>query len=710
MRSPTQRWRSQLVRVLAVLVATIGTVLGTGQAAPAHQTAHLPSTAPAAAAAVPAKAPVAKPPTGLTPLANAFVSPNAYFGMTTHVAGTPNQSALFQVTVSVTGYAVKMWLAIPSTMYAGVPIGNLRISTTLPGGGSLSYIDGGIQYYFRSTYLPAGTRVWMTVQGLTTPPAGSTSVAVRMVTSGYSYLANGGTPGFVTTAPAACRTTGWPADYITTENNLQGDPNWAFPESLYSPKLAVWAENPSVKCGDVLNIRVNDLDVAPLSITAYRLGYYNGAGARPIWRSTQQPWLLGGPQPSALTIAYDSQGNVIDMVTARNWSRSFSFVIDDSWTPGDYLIKVTLSNGYGRYVPVVVRDDLGVHAQQVINNSAEWQAYNRYGNYDAYTVPQSTRISFDRPLLDNGGSGNLLVFEYGYIFWAEKQKLDVSYVFDTDVFANPAIMDGQHMVTLIGHPEYWSVAAAQHLAAVRAAGTNILSLTANALYWRINMGTSSSTGPNREFQITKKPGTDTDTFRMGGMPEQALFGAQYGCSGVLGDGKANSSWLWTGVTPGTVVPGLISVEGDEQMPGYAPAAGASIVDTIPMSDGVCTWTADTGGVAVDAPGCPSACAWDVNEKSFTIMSISGVPGGRVFHASSIGWVSALMNSAAAGQATMNAISFLTTGVIPGTGGTGGTAATKSTDTRALVAPRTQVVGTLKPKLPKLTEPDDEPGQ
>jgi hypothetical protein len=609
-----------------------------------------------------------------------------------------------------------MWIAIPSSMTNGVPIGSLRIATTLPGG-SLSYIGGGIQFLFPSRTLSAGTRVWMTIQGLTTPPTGSTPATLRIVSTGNAYLAEGTSPGFVTTDPVACRTAAWPSDYITTENAKTGDPNWAFPNAKYSGLLAAYAENPSVKCGDTVNIRVNDLDVSTISLSAYRLGYYGGAGARRVWSTTSQPWLLAGSQPGAQFIQTDAQGRTINMVTAKNWSRTFSFIIDDSWTPGDYLIKLTLSNGNGRYVPIVVRDDLGVHAQLVINNTAEWQAYNDYGGFDAYTDTRSSRISFDRPLIDNGGSGNLLVFEYGYIYWAEKQNFDVSYVFDTDVFANPGILNGQHMVSLIGHPEYWTVAAQQSLTAARAAGTNILSLSANALYWRINMQPSTLTGPNREFEIFKQPGTDTDTFRMGGMPEQALLGAQYGCSGALGDGHADSSWLWTGVAPGTVVPSLISVEGDEQMPGYPAAAGASIVDSIPMlpagTKGTdCAWPASTSGTAINAPGCPSACNWDASMSSYTIMAISGVPGGRVFHGSSIGWPTALMNSAAAGQITLNAISFLNTGLIPGSSSTTApTTGINAKDTRVLkVKPKAQTVGTLKPILPVLEEPNDKPGQ
>src|SRR2546429_3033923 len=148
MRSGMNRRRISPIRALSVLV-TMGAVLaGTASGASAHRTVDLPSSAKVATHAQPAKATtgapaLAQPERVLTATPNA----NAYFGMTVSTAGTPNQSALFQVSIGYTGTANRMWIAIPSSMTNGVPIGSLRISTTLPGG-SLSYIGGGIPFLF----------------------------------------------------------------------------------------------------------------------------------------------------------------------------------------------------------------------------------------------------------------------------------------------------------------------------------------------------------------------------------------------------------------------------------------------------------------------------------------------------------------------------------------------------------------------------------
>jgi hypothetical protein len=646
----------------------------------------------------------------ITPAAQAATVPAATYAVTTNKAGTPNQAARWQITITTAGTVASMKMTVQPNMLQGVSLSSLRIVTTLPAG-KLSTITGGLQYTLAiPKALPVGNRIWMTISGITTPPAGIWPSVETIVSTAGTKLSSG-TGTLTMLSQVACPTTGWPADYIKTENARPGTAGWQIDENdatQVSNKLAAYAENPSAKCGDTVSLRVNDLDLATLSMTAYRLGYYGGTGARAVWQTTKGPWLLGGAQPSAQIVVKDTDGSTINMVTAKNWSRSFSFVVDGSWTPGTYLIAIRTSNGQGRYVPIVVRDDQGLHDQRVIINSAEWQAYNPYGGMDAYTSTQSRRISFDRPYLNHSGAGNLLPFEYGYVYWGEKQSMDLSYVMDTDVFANPGQLDNQPMVSLIGHPEYWTVAAAQHLAQARANGTNILSLTGNALYWRIDMGPSSLTGPNREFGITKLPGTDTDTFRMGGLPEQSLLGAQFGCTGAYGNGTANSSWLWTNVAAGTSVPNLIGVEADEQMPGWPTAAGASIVDTVPLYRYHCTWTTNTSGVAVNAPGCPSNCAWDANMKAATIMAITGIPGGRVFHASSINWVSTLLSSSAGGQATLNAISFLQSGVLPNAGVSPNSHADGSH--YHLAVPKLQASGPLSPPLPKFNVPDEQPGQ
>ena len=636
----------------------------------------------------------------------AVYAPDPTYALTTASPATPLQAARWQDTTTATWTVTKLTFSTQAVMTQGVTSGSLRAVTTLPAGVA-SVISGGLQYTLNTpAVVAAGTRIWMTIQGITTPGPGSFYSNITMwdgatiVQEDRGYLTQN--------SATACPTGAWPASYIQAENALPGTAGWQIDpanSAQVSNKIATYADNPSLACGDTLRLRVNDLDLATLQITAYRLGYYNGAGARAVWATTPGPWLLGAAQPSARFVATGTAGDTENMVTADNWAQSVDIAIDGAWTPGAYLLAVRTSAGQGRYVPVVVRDTVGVHAQKVILNSAEWQAYNLYGDYDAYnkaTPNYSQRISMDRPYLQDAGSGDLLTYEYGYIYWAEKQGLDVGYVLDTDVFADTSQLDGQHMITLIGHPEYWTQAAYDKLAAVRAAGANLLSLTANAMYWRIKMAASAVTGPNREYVITKLPGTDTDTFRMGGTPEQSQLGAMYGCANASGDGTSDTSWLWNGVTPGTAIPGLIKYEADGIMPGYPAAPGAAVVTTIPLNPTTtCTWDDKLyTGITTDAPGCPSACAWNPAMTHADVMAISGVPGGRVFHASDLYWCQTLMTSPALGQATANAVSFLTNGLAPAAPSRMASRLVAAPlPTRKLAKPRAQQPGPVAPPLP-----------
>jgi hypothetical protein len=65
---------------------------------------------------------------------------------------------------------------------------------------------------------------------------------------------------------------------------------------------------------------------------AFRMGYYQGKGARLIWTSGQQ---TGKDQP-ACPVA-----GGINMVACDNWSPSLTFTVTQAFVQGEYLIKLT---------------------------------------------------------------------------------------------------------------------------------------------------------------------------------------------------------------------------------------------------------------------------------------------------------------------------------------------------------------------------------
>jgi hypothetical protein len=437
---------------------------------------------------------------------------------------------------------------------------------------------------------------------------------------------------------------------VTTENDSPGTTGWPLAVSAYDPAAAAgFVSRTSAACGDTITFRVTSSDYH-LGVSIYRMGYYGGAGARLVWAS--QSAVRGIGQRPAQMVGLDPQGRQIDMPTARNWIQTFSVRIDGTFPPGVYLAKITgVTTKKGSFVPFIVRDGSGRHDELVLDSVGTWQAYNTYGGASAYTTPlRSTRVSLDRPLLQNQGTGDFLSLEYGFVYWAEKQGFDLNYAADTDLHGRPDLVDRAGTVVLMPHTEYWSTRMRTTMDAAVAGGKNLASFGANQGYWRIDPQPSPVTGADREYEIFRAG--DTSRFRdePAPNPEQSLFGAMFGCQHMDGTGVPNGSWLWQGVNP-SAIPHLAQGEVDYVHADFPRPPGLQVLTTMSLD----------------------ACNTSGEPRADSVAVDTGT-GGRVFNASTHSWVCMLyghcpwagwspteMAQVQVGQATMNAFSWLDAG-------------------------------------------------
>jgi hypothetical protein len=577
-------------------------------------------------------------------VANAAVVADPTYTTSSRISGTPNQTLTYNITLTRTATFSYLVLALP----AGAGTSGLQIGASNLRSGKLEKISGGFIYRTTTPYsIAAGTRLWVMVNGITIPPtAGTYSVAITAYDSSGVVMARGTTPGQVIYAPKACPGA-WPSNYIATENALSGSPEWRL--GTYDNAVASgFSSKVSAVCGDTVTFRINS-NSTKLASVAYRMGYYGGAGARAV-RPTSS-WVRGFAQPAPLTIATDDLGRQINMTTARNWTQTYSLRIDGSFTPGDYLIKFYDVNNHGSYIPLTVRDDAGAHDKLVLNSVATWQAYNKFGGSSAYTG--STRISYDRPLLNNQGTGDFLSLEYGFVYWAEKQGYDLTYAADTDLNAKPQLYNNAKTLVLLSHSEYWSTAMRAVADNGVAAGKNLVSLGANQIYTRINLKPSSLTGADREYEVFRSG--DTSRFRdaPNPNPEQSLLGSMFGCMHMtVGTATPNDSWLWQGVSK-TPIPHLAAGEVDKVQSAYGIPAGNEILTTIPVD-------------ACNTPEQPYA----------DIVARSTPSGGKVFNAGThawnclligscpYGWTASSESPTQIGQATRNIFNWVNTLAAP----------------------------------------------
>lgn len=347
-------------------------------------------------------------------------------------------------------------------------------------------------------------------------------------------------PGHPTTAApeAVAGTEGWQLSKPGPEHAIEG-----------------FADRVSVVPGETVQLSVSTT-AAHFTVTAFRVGNYRESDAQAVWMSPRQ---TGGIQAAA---AVQQPTNTV----VAPWHPSLS-VPTPGWTPGDYLLRLDGDNGYQRYVPLTVRTPSNAGRVVVINAVTTWQAYNQWGGYSLYKGPDGKRssrsraVSFDRPYeASMQGAGQFLEFELGFLRVAERAGIPLGYATDTDLHADPHLLDGARAVVTLGHDEYWTTAMRAAATAARDRGVNLAFFGGNEVYRHMRFA-STPLGDNRleinyksatEDPIsTTDPAESTQDWRQppDPRPESVLVGGYYSCFPGRADLVVSDpgNWLLAGI-------------------------------------------------------------------------------------------------------------------------------------------------------------------
>ena len=342
---------------------------------------------------------------------------------------------------------------------------------------------------------------------------------------------------------------------------------------------------------------------------AFRMGYYQGRGARLIWTSAQ---VTGKDQPGCPVTSG------INMVACDNWSPSLTFDVTPAFVQGDYLIKLTGPGNRQSYVPLTIWDPASTATYVIKNDVFTWQAWNFYGGYDYYqglgscppdVYPVCNRarvVSYDRPYAAEDGSGNFLALEYPLVRWAEQHGLDVTYATDLTVQEHPGYLLKHKVLLSLGHDECWSLGERQ--AAVKAydAGVNIVFFAASPILRHVRTQ-ASPLGPDRELVDYRDSAADPLDGRGNPLqvtgnewsnppsswPEYSFVGDTY--AGFLEPGlhvgfrvADASAWVFagTGLRDGEVIPGVIASDVDKFDRAYGQPANDQIFGHSPIPAGL----------------------------------------------------------------------------------------------------------------------------
>ena len=172
-----------------------------------------------------------------------------------------------------------------------------------------------------------------------------------------------------------------PKNAIEAENCLPGNPSseW-YVEGAGATTIQGFATDMSVDAGQTISFKVAT-DAAAYRIDIYRLGYYQGNGARLV-TSISPSAALPQAQPACLQ---DSSAGLTD---CGNWGVSASWAVPAAAVSGVYLARlVRLDTGEASPIIFVVRNDASRSDILAQTCDPTWEAYNDYGGSSLYTGP-----------------------------------------------------------------------------------------------------------------------------------------------------------------------------------------------------------------------------------------------------------------------------------------------------------------------------------
>ena len=166
---------------------------------------------------------------------------------------------------------------------------------------------------------------------------------------------------------------------MSVENAKTGNPSsqWDISGSG-DASIQGFATDISVNKGGTVQFKIKT-NATNYRLDIYRLGYYNGLGARLVAGNVLPSASLPQNQPNPIT---DSSTGLID---CGNWAVSASWTVPTDATSGVYIAKlVRADTGGASHIVFIVRDDASTSDFLYQTSDTTWQAYNSWGGNSFY--------------------------------------------------------------------------------------------------------------------------------------------------------------------------------------------------------------------------------------------------------------------------------------------------------------------------------------
>ncbi len=398
---------------------------------------------------------------------------------------------------------------------------------------------------------------------------------------------------------------------ITAENSLPGDPDWRGGKPARDHALEAYADQTAAPAGEAVALRISSRSAGPVEWSLFRLGWYDGAGARKIAGGAVES---AGPQAPCPPEAGTG-------LVRCSWTKSATVAVPADAVSGLYLVKLMNRDHEFTFVPLIVPDDR--RAKLLFQASiTTWQAYNDWGGTSLYvdtvhatSFGRAVKASFDRPYaqvvgrpaLQDDGAGQLLRYEVHFARFLERHGYDVSYT--TNVAVSEAglsrLEEGQAFLS-VGHDEYWTLAERDALRDARDRGVALLFFGANTGYWKIRLEDDAGHANPRTVVSYKgnafaDPVTGAEQTGLWrgpiARPENELVGVMYeswlhvSSQWVVSD-EDHFLYRGTDLRNGDSLPGLVGYEYDRRFDNGMEPAGLQTMARSPVLDiaGVPGWS------------------------------------------------------------------------------------------------------------------------
>jgi len=286
---------------------------------------------------------------------------------------------------------------------------------------------------------------------------------------------------------------------IAEENKYSGTKEWVLnntkldsEEKYRCPWIEGYCSHQSILAGEKLQIFVKTNPVSDFHIDFYRMGYYQGNGARHLL-STGPIKGIQQKEPEK-----DKNGYM-----ECQWKVSYEIKIPEDWLSGVYLGKLTNEkNSIQSYIIFIVRDSRPVDFLFQCSDLTwisynEWPAKSSLYDYEdkRWYLGNLSSASFNRPygLYRQGkpspltiGSAEFLLWEFPLLFWMEKMGYNLSYCSNMDThFGN--ILNNTKSFISVGHDEYYSAEMVSNLDGAIKRGMHAVFLSGNSVGGKISL-------------------------------------------------------------------------------------------------------------------------------------------------------------------------------------------------------------------------------